>query len=246
MGIVIRLAHRHARTSAAAGHKSGRSSLRETPVSFSIDKTNSAGTPRFDFSSQYQTCDCVVPMRSAKGFCPPASSQARLSASLDMGTKYPNLGISQPKNLSKTANLNFGSFEPMKEANPIAFGNRVRERRKARGLTQDRLAELSGYSQTNIYWIEKGEMQRPHIQAQALAEALQTTAEYLLHGTGPKEIGPPIMDDDELLKNFHMMSPEDRATISASISECVGAFKEKRKVKPDPEKSKQASPIRHR
>src|ERR1700676_4002735 len=117
---------RHVRTPSTTGHKSGRNSLLETPVSLSIGSTNSAGTPRLDRVSQYQTCDCVVPMRSAKGFWPPAKSHARLSASsLDMAASYPNLGKLQPKNLSGTANLNFGRLEPMKEVDPIKFGKRV-------------------------------------------------------------------------------------------------------------------------
>src|ERR1700676_1155685 len=115
---------RHVRTPSTTGHKSGRNSLLETPVSLSIGNTNSAGTPRLDRVSQYQTCDWVVPMRSAKGFCPPAKSQARLSASVDIPKDYPFLGELQPKNLCKTANLDFGRLEPMKEADPIAFGNR--------------------------------------------------------------------------------------------------------------------------
>src|SRR5258705_13988612 len=98
MGMVLNFPRHHARAS-SRGYKSGRSSDRETPVSRSIDNTNSAGTPRLDFMSQYQTCDWVVPMRSAKGFCPPAKSHARLSASVDMAAHYPNLGQLQPKNL---------------------------------------------------------------------------------------------------------------------------------------------------
>lgn len=218
----------HAR--ASSGHKSGRSLVREIPVSLSIDKTNSAGTPRLDRVSQYQTCDCVVPMRSAKGFCPPANSQARFSASVDMGAQYPNLGQLQPKNLCRTANLNFGRLEPMKEADPIKFGTRVRERRKARGFSQARLGKLSGYSQTNIGWIEAGTMKRPHISAAALSEALRSPVEYLLWGTGPKEIGPPIMNDEELRENYNVLSPEDRAAITAEISERVEAAKKKRKT----------------
>jgi len=106
MGVIIRFP-RH--TLASMGHKSGRNSVREIPVSRSMGSTNSAGTPRFDRVSQYQTCDCVVPMRSAKGFCPPAKSHARLSASVDMGAYYPNLCELQPKNLCATTNRNFGS-----------------------------------------------------------------------------------------------------------------------------------------
>src|SRR5882672_1425249 len=98
---------------ATSGHKSGRNSPREMPVSRSIDNTNSAGTPRFDFSSQYQTCDCVVPIRSAKRFWPPASSHARLSA-FDMNSTYPNLGQMQLKNLCRTTDRNLGILGGMK------------------------------------------------------------------------------------------------------------------------------------
>lgn len=118
----------------------------------------------------------------------------------------------------------------MKEADPIAFGNRVRERRKALGISQDRLADISGYSQTNIGHIEQGKMKRPHIQAPAMAEALRTTTDYLLWEKGPKEIGPPIMSGEEVRENYDMLSPEDRAAITAAISERVAAGKKKRKT----------------
>jgi transcriptional regulator with XRE-family HTH domain len=227
MGSVIEITS-HAR--ASSGHKSGRNSVRETPVSFSIDKTNSAGTPRLDFVSQYQTWDCVVPMRSAKGFCPPAASQARLSASVDMGPRYPNLGHSQPKNLSPTANLFFGRLGTMKEVNPIEYGTRVRERREARGLSQTRLGKLSGYSQTNIGWIEQGRMKRPRATVEALSEALCSPKEYLLWGKGPKEMGPIILSDAEIQENYNELSPKDRAVISAAILERIEAAKEKQKI----------------
>lgn len=227
MGMIIRFQD-HAR--ATSGHKSGRSSPRETPVAVSMRNTNSAGAPRLDRESQYQTWDCVVPMRSAKGFCPPAKTHARLSASLDMGAQYPFLGRLQPKNLCKTADLDFGRLEPMKEANPIEFGNRVRERRKALGLSQKRLGELSGYSQTNIGWIEMGTMKRPQRSAAALSDVLRSPVDYLLWGIGPKEIGPAIMSNDELRENYNFLSPEDQAAISADIAQRIEAYRQKQKI----------------
>jgi transcriptional regulator with XRE-family HTH domain len=118
----------------------------------------------------------------------------------------------------------------MKEANPIAFGHRVRERRKALGLSQDRLADLSGYSQTNIGHIELGRMKRPHIQAEAMSQALNTPVEYLLWGTGPKETGPRIMTSEEAAENYSLLSPEDRAAVTADISERLAAIKKKRRT----------------
>ena len=124
---------------ASSDQRSGRSSARGMPVSRSIDKTNSAGTPRLDFVSQYQTWDCVVPMRSAKGFCPPASAQARFNASVDMAGPYPKLGKNQPINLSGTANLNFGISSTMgREVDKKAFGSRAKRRRVAIGVSQGR------------------------------------------------------------------------------------------------------------
>lgn len=227
MGIIIRL-HDHAR--ATSGQRSGRNSPRETPVALSMGNTNSAGTPRLERESQYQTWDCVVPIRSAKGFCPPAKSQARLSASVDMGAQYPFLGQLQPKNLSKTTNLKFGRLGTMKEVDPIEFGNRVRERREARGLSQKRLGKLSGYSQTNIGWIEGGTMKRPQRAAAALSEALRSPVDYLLWGVGPKEIGPLIMNNDELRENYNFLSSEDQAAISADIAQRIEAYRKKQKI----------------
>ena len=179
----------HAR--ASSGHKSGRNSVRETPVSRSIDKTNSAGTPRLDRESQYQTCDCVVPMRSAKGFCPPAKSQARFSASVDMEAHYPNLGKNQPINLSGTANLNFGIIPPMgREADKKAFGARAKRRREAIGVSQTDIGEAIGMSQQGVDNIESGKVSRPRLLPE-LAESLQTTIKWLLYEEGPEVVSPP-------------------------------------------------------
>lgn len=118
----------------------------------------------------------------------------------------------------------------MKQTNPVDFGNRVRERREARGLSQARLGKLSGYSQTNIGWIEQGRMKRPHIAAEALSEALQCPVEYLLRGIGPKETGPLIMSPEQVRDIYSEFSPEDAAAITAAIMELAEAAKKKRKI----------------
>lgn len=118
----------------------------------------------------------------------------------------------------------------MKQTNPVEFGNRVRERREARGLSQTRLGKLSGYSQTNIGWIEQGRMKRPHIAAEALSEALQSPVEYLLRGTGPKEVGPPIMSPEQVRDIYAELSPEDAAAVTTTFLELAAAAKKKRKT----------------
>jgi len=118
----------------------------------------------------------------------------------------------------------------MKEPDPIKFGKRVRDLRMARGLSQAKLGKLSGYSQTNIGWIEQGSMKRPRASAAALSEALRSPVEYLLWGTGAKEIGPPVMTGEEIRENYDILSLEDQAAITAEIAERIAAAKEKRKT----------------
>jgi transcriptional regulator with XRE-family HTH domain len=195
----------HARTPAAStGYKSGRNSLREMPVSLSIDKTNSAGTPRLDLWSQYQTCDCVVPIRSASGFWPPATSQARLRASLVMKPEYSELGGLQPKYQSRTTNREIGKVRPMDEViDPKAVGQRMKRRRNDLGLSQAKIGAglkargLRGYSQQNIVSLESGIIKDPRQAAADLAGPLQTSVEWLLYERGPKEIRPPVLTGDQ-------------------------------------------------
>jgi transcriptional regulator with XRE-family HTH domain len=214
-------AQHHARTSTATapsstGHKSGRSSLRETPVARSIDKTNSAGTPRFDLVSQYQTCDCVVPIRSAKGFCPPATSHALFKASVDMTAQYPNLGASPPKTLSQTNNRKFGSLSSMKEPiDPREFGRRVKERRDELGWSQKRLGQESEISQQNIGWIEDGGPKHPQKQALALAMALRTTTDWLLYGRGPRDAGPRVLTTEQFTQVYSALPVEAQEALTA-------------------------------
>jgi transcriptional regulator with XRE-family HTH domain len=200
MGIVLRFARCHARASSFAGYKSGRSALREIPVSRSIGNTNSAGTPRFERESQYQTWDCVVPIRSAKGFCPPTFLHACCNADFDdMSTEYPNLGQLQPKNLCKQTYAKLGTNRGMRgpSIDPVAFGRRVRERRDELGWSQGKLAKESGQSQSNVGWIELGNAKDPEKQALKLARALHLHVDWLLHEIGPRETARPLPSPKE-------------------------------------------------
>lgn len=182
---------------ASPENRSGLSSARGTPVARSIDSTNSAGTPRLERVSQYQTCDCVVPMRFASGACPPASSQARRRALVDMSPTYQELGKNQPNSLCATDYLSFGSFLPMgkkkkptRTPDPVAVGRRVRKRREALGLSQPQLAAITPYVQQGIGGIEKGTTKRLRYGSE-LAEALHTTERWLLWEEGPEVVGDP-------------------------------------------------------
>lgn len=175
----------------SAGYKSGRNSWRGTPVANSIGKTNSARTPFRERLSQYQTCDCEVPIKSASGFCPPAISQARSKASVDMNATYLDLGKKQQQNLSGTNYLNFGKMPVMRKVNKKAFGERVAYRRVKLTWSQDDLAQAVGMSQQGIDNIEHGKSARPR-GIQEIAEALETTPKWLQWEEGPEEL--PTID----------------------------------------------------
>jgi transcriptional regulator with XRE-family HTH domain len=179
--------------------RSGRSSVRGTPVSRSIGSTNSAGTPLLERTSQYQTCDCVVPIRSASCFWPPAALHARRSASFDMPAQYPNLGKAQQKNLCRTGYLTFGNWAGMRTVDPKALGARLFARREGRGHTQDSLARAIGMKQQGVDNIEKGKVRRPRLIREIAAE-LGTSQEWLLWAEGPEAV-----DDTQLIEIMELL-----------------------------------------
>lgn len=100
------------------------------------------------------------------------------------------------------------------EIDTTAFGKRVRERRVEFQWSQERLGTEAGYSQTNIGWIESGRAKDPRKSAMDLAEALQTTPDWLLFAKGAKETGPRILPDDEIVKRYRQLSLDDRRKVS--------------------------------
>jgi transcriptional regulator with XRE-family HTH domain len=105
----------------------------------------------------------------------------------------------------------------MQGIDPKSFGRRIRERREELVWSQSRLAEESGYSQSNIGWIEQGKSKDPRKQAISLAEALRSTPAWLLHGTGPRETGPKILTTEQLQAIYDAMSVEAKAAVTATV-----------------------------
>lgn len=102
----------------------------------------------------------------------------------------------------------------MTDADPKEFGKRLKSRRKELGLSQVDLAAAAGYSQSNVGWLESGKAKDIRAQAMDLAGPLRTTLDWLLWEKGPKEVGPHVMDDDELLKSYNSLALNDREAIS--------------------------------
>lgn len=77
----------------------------------------------------------------------------------------------------------------------MSFNDRVREKRKELGLSQSQLAKIVGIPQSTIGQIENGR-NKTTAKILELAEALQTTVAYLMHGEESKN--PPEAKNNEI------------------------------------------------
>ncbi len=68
---------------------------------------------------------------------------------------------------------------------PALFGQRVRQRRFALGLSQERLAELAGLHRTYVGSVERGERNVALLNILRLAKALEVDAAELVGGLQP-------------------------------------------------------------
>lgn len=100
---------------------------------------------------------------------------------------------------------------------PERFGRRVRERREELGWSQTRLSRECGYSQSNIGWIEQGKSKDPRKQALTLAEALRTSPEWLLQGTGLRDVGPRVLTTEQVSAEYDALSVEAKAAVTALV-----------------------------
>lgn len=116
-----------------------------------------------------------------------------------------------------------------KPVDPVTFGRRVRDRRMELGWSQGKLATASGYSQTNIGWIETGKAKDPTKQALRLAQALNTTADWLLYEKGQKELGPPAMTREEIRKALDELPADAQLEFRIAVTEMLANRGIKRK-----------------
>lgn len=68
----------------------------------------------------------------------------------------------------------------MKEAVLIKFGQRIRELRKTRSLSQEQLAELTGFHRNYIGMIERGERNPALVNIEIFANTFEISLSELL------------------------------------------------------------------
>jgi len=105
-----------------------------------------------------------------------------------------------------------------------AFGHRVRQLRKKKGLNQTQLAARVGVHYNHLAKYEKGQSY-PSVRAlMALAESLNVTMDYLMLGTAASS----HIGDDELLMLFSellTLSPKDRIEVKKYLVDFIGEKK---------------------
>ena len=68
----------------------------------------------------------------------------------------------------------------------MRFGEEVRRRRKAMGLSQEKLADVAGFDRTYVSLIERGKRNLSLTNIVRFARALGTTPDRLLKRTDPE------------------------------------------------------------
>lgn len=87
-----------------------------------------------------------------------------------------------------------------------SVGDRIRSRRKELNITQDALAQMTGYtSRSSINKIEKGLVDIPQSKITEIADALLVTPAYLM---GWEEDNSPT--PDQLFEKFEQLTEDDQ------------------------------------
>lgn len=95
-----------------------------------------------------------------------------------------------------------------------ALGDRIRERRKLKGYTLEKLAELTSSSKSYIWELENKSPPRPSAEKIGkIASILGVTPEYLLDRTEQE----PDATDEAFYRKFRRMSPETKDRIRRMV-----------------------------
>lgn len=96
------------------------------------------------------------------------------------------------------------------------LGEKIRNLRKAKGLTLDQLAELASSSKSYIWELENKNPPRPSADKIAkIAAVLGVTSDYLLYADS--ELGVETAKDEAFFRKYRKMDPLVKAKIQKMI-----------------------------
>jgi transcriptional regulator with XRE-family HTH domain len=94
---------------------------------------------------------------------------------------------------------------------PQDIGQRVRDQRRERGLTQAQLAARIGVSRSAVAQWETGRTGQLGSNLSRIADALETGVEYLMFGDDKRAPSQTLQGDElALLRLYRECEPEDR------------------------------------
>lgn len=108
------------------------------------------------------------------------------------------------------------------------IGDRIKNLRKAQGLTQQALADLVGLTYIQIGRYETGKSSPGADVLQRIAKTLDTTTDFLMNGNNDEAVSAQLTDK-ELLKQFReveQLNSEDKHVVKTFLD----AFITKRKI----------------
>jgi transcriptional regulator with XRE-family HTH domain len=106
-------------------------------------------------------------------------------------------------------------------------GRRIREVRKQRGLTQDKLAHVSGLSKSFISEVENGLRNASSMNLLRVANALGASVEYLLRGLSPTPSATGAAEKDVSIPRQLALAAE---RLQLSFSETVDLLQTQQSV----------------
>ena len=121
----------------------------------------------------------------------------------------------------------------------MSIGDKIREARKAAGLTQVELAKKTSLSRSYIGDIEKNRYNPSVTTLQLIAAATGTTTAFLLDGAEMVDPAPPridartrrqlekVLDDDNLTYNGVVLNGEDKEKVKKALELIFWDVKEK-------------------
>ena len=104
----------------------------------------------------------------------------------------------------------------------MSLDKRLRELRKERGLSQQKLATLSDTHYSNIGRYERGDVKPSAVVLNRIAQVLEVSPDYLINGTLQDKADNSIIDQ-ELLIQFKKVEkfPDDKKKL---VKEFLNAF----------------------
>lgn len=102
----------------------------------------------------------------------------------------------------------------------VEFGNRLRQAREKKLLSQAELAEKTGFQPSAISHFESGRRAPSFDNLRKLADALSVTIDFLLgREAEPHSAGPTVQ---KLFRDFEQLSSDDQETV-ASFAKMLAA-----------------------